>query len=100
MELERVVFAGGAGGAAVKITYKEFLAEVAGARALNREWIVESLFEQFCFDDKGCYYMEPKQREEFREVSIYDRKLSELDWGAEVADNPGYMEPEKVWMLH
>ena len=80
------------------ISYDDFLAQVRGARALDREWIVESLFEQFAFGDDGAYYLSPEQRGVFRAIDFLDRKLSEIDWGAQVRKNPGYVEP-LMWVL-
>jgi len=83
----------------MKISYKNFLAQLTGARLCDEHrWVglnqERALWEIFAFDDDGAYYLNPQQRNVFRAVDFLDRKLSELDWGAEVKDDPNYHEPK------
>ena len=73
----------------MKITFKQFFAQLTGARYMDEyRWtnlqFEQSLWEMFSFDDTGATYLDAYAR----------RAAAEPDWGAWVKSRPGYFEPE------
>ena len=78
----------------MKISFKQFFAQLTGARYMDEyRWtklrFEESLWEMFAFDDSGATYLDAYAR----------RVVAEQDWGSWVKKRPGYFEPEG-WVLH
>ena len=73
----------------MKISFKQFFAQLTGARYMDEyRWTKlkyeESLWEMFAFDDSGATYLDAYAR----------RAVAEPDWGSWVKNSAGYFEPE------
>ena len=88
----------------MRISYKEFHAQLTGARLCDgHRWVKlnqeAALWQLFAFADDGAYYLSPKERRLFSEIDSLKREIYELDWGAKYKNNPGYFEPEEGWVI-
>lgn len=91
----------------MKITYREFFTALIGARMFDQHspqfGMEKSLFQQFCFEDSGVYYIPAEQRHRWHsaddELMAIKREVQAalgLDWGADVKRRPGYFEPKTM----
>lgn len=97
----------------MKLTHKQFLRQLQGARLCDRERWGQldqegALWQMFAFDDEGALWLDSRARKMQRGIEMCDRQLhfmlrggreKESDWGEQATASPGYVETDG-WIIH